>query len=104
MSVISEIRPGVWCDADRFVIRHGDKRAPVTKSEFALCRLLASHPGHIKSSAAIHNVLIPFSERAREDGVKDHVKRLRAKLAKSLGVDPIKTHRGEGYSWDSLAD
>ncbi len=103
MTASVEFRPGVWVDADQFFVRYGGKHIAVTKSEFAICRLLASRPGHIKSGAAILRVLIPVSERAKESGVRDHVKRLRRKLIAALGVNPIVTHYDEGYSWDGKA-
>jgi DNA-binding response OmpR family regulator len=103
MSAPLESRPGIWVDADQFVVRYGDKSIELTKSEFPMCRLLASRPGHIKSTAAILNVLTPVYEKANETSVTGHVKRLRQKFRASLGVDPIKTHHGEGYSWNGAA-
>ena len=89
----------VWCDLKRFTVRYGDKSCGPTPEEWKLCLLLSANPGYVKSREQILDVLFPTNYEIEERSVDSFVKRLRAKLRKTLGVNPIQTRYGFGYSW-----
>lgn len=71
----------------------------LTRYEFLLLKLLLSQPERVFSRAQIMDQVWSEPEESLERAVDTHVKTLRAKLrAISAQADPIKTHRGMGYS------
>jgi DNA-binding response OmpR family regulator len=90
----------VVCDLKRCSVRCGDKSCIPTVDEWRLCLLLSAQPGHVKSRAQILDVLYPTNFKIDERTIDSHVKRLRAKFLATLGVDPIQTRYGFGYSWN----
>ncbi|MBI5260167.1 MAG: two-component system response regulator CreB [Burkholderiales bacterium] len=73
---------------------------PLTRLEHGLLRALLAAPGRILSrEALLAAVWGPHSE-AEDRTVDTHVKTLRAKLRElAPGLEPIATHRGQGYEW-----
>ena len=88
-----------WCDLRRKTIRLDDKSCELTPREFNLCLLLSANSGWVKSRAQILDAIWPNDLEIDDRKVDDHVKRARKKLKCSLGVNPIRTHYGFGYSW-----
>jgi two-component system, OmpR family, catabolic regulation response regulator CreB len=93
-------RAGVFeIDAGGHRIRYHGQMLELTRYEFALLEALLHRPGAIMSRAQL-------MDRGWEDGgdtgdrtVDTHIKTLRAKLRLVAGgADPIRTHRGLGYS------
>ena len=100
------LEPEGWRRAGAFEIDAGGHRVryygqmlELTRYEFALLEALLHRPGAIMSRAQL-------MDRGWEDGgdssdrtVDTHIKTLRAKLRLVAdGADPIRTHRGLGYS------
>ena len=88
-------------DQDGHRIRFHDQALDLTRYEYALLAALLQRPGAILSRAQL-------MDRGWDDAdsgdrtVDTHVKTLRAKLrAAGAGADPIRTHRGLGYSLDA---
>jgi two-component system, OmpR family, catabolic regulation response regulator CreB len=90
---------GFEIDAVGHRIRYNGQLLDLTRYEFALLEALLHRPGAIMSRAQL-------MDRGWDDGgdssdrtVDTHIKTLRAKLRLvSAGTDPIRTHRGLGYS------
>ena len=86
-------------DAGGHRVRYHGQMLELTRYEFALLEALLHRPGAIMSRAQL-------MDRGWEDGgdssdrtVDTHIKTLRAKLRLVAdGADPIRTHRGLGYS------
>lgn len=90
---------GFEVDADGHRVRYCDRPLDLTRYELALLLALLQRPGAVLTRAQL-------LDRAWDDGgdssdrtVDTHIKTLRAKLrAVSSDTDPIRTHRGIGYS------
>jgi two-component system OmpR family response regulator len=89
--------PIVEIDHDRFAVLVDGKRAKLTRSEYFAVAFLALHPGYVRSRVQIADA---YSDRpyASDKAVDTLIKRIRLKI-RPLGVDPIETHSGFGYSW-----
>ena len=74
--------------------------APVALSptEYAICELLARHPGQVMSRAQIREQVLGWESDADDAAISMQVSRARKKLA-TAGADPIATVWGMGYKW-----
>ncbi len=74
----------------------------LTPIEFKLAHVFALHPGQVFSRAQLLEALGLFLDNNYERNVDGHIKTLRAKLRDvAPGAEPIVTHRGFGYSYES---
>ncbi len=81
-----------WLHGDDQTVSIGDRRVPLSPTEFALLSFLAENPGHAVSRARLlHRV---WGGECDARTVDSTVKRLRARLR---GVLTIETVRGLGY-------
>lgn len=88
-------------DADGHRIRYRDRVLDLTRYEHALLAELLRRPGAILSRAQLLDRAWEDALESGERTVDTHVKTLRAKLrAIDPASDPIRTHRGVGYSVD----
>jgi len=91
--------PRFAVDDERCQILYCGTALTLSRTEFRLLRLLATHPGRVYSRAQLMDHAWEEPETAMERTVDSHVKSLRAKLrAVTPDADPIQTHRGLGYS------
>jgi two-component system catabolic regulation response regulator CreB len=89
-------------DEDRRRITFCGVALDLTRYEFGVLRTLISRPGRVFSRDELLTRVWGDSTESIDRTVDAHVKTLRAKLkAVAPGLDPIRTHRGEGYA---LAD
>ncbi len=73
----------------------------LTRYEFDLLRVLHGRPGRVFTREELLERVWSAAEDTQERTVDTHVKTLRAKLrAAGAGSEPIRTHRGVGYSLD----
>lgn len=75
-----------------------DEKLPLTKREFELVYLLASHPQKVYSVEELYNYLYPQSSDALLRSISEFVYQIRQKC-KPYGINPIKTMYGGGYQW-----
>jgi two-component system catabolic regulation response regulator CreB len=86
-------------DAARARIRFHDSWLDLTRYEFLVLKMLLQQPERIYSRAQIMDQVWSAPEESLDRVVDTHIKTLRAKLrAVREDADPIKTHRGMGYS------
>ncbi|HEY2345905.1 MAG TPA: two-component system response regulator CreB [Xanthomonadaceae bacterium] len=84
--------------AGRRIRYHGQALA-LTRYEYGLLSVLLAHPGAIFSRAQLMDAVWSGDSDSADRTVDAHVKTLRAKLhAIHPDADPLKTHRGVGYS------
>lgn len=85
-------------DHDRYSAVVGGKRVRFTPAEYHTVTFLAAHPGFVRSRVQIADA---YSDNAfiNDTSVNTVIKRIRQKL-RSIGVDPIETRYGFGYSWN----
>lgn len=86
-------------DDERCEIRYHGTPLALSRYEFRLLRILANKPGRVYSREQLMEHAWEEPEAALDRTVDAHIKMLRGKLrAVRPGEDPIRTHRGMGYS------
>ena len=89
-------------DDDGHQVRYRGQSLALTRYEFALLAALLRRPGAILTRAQLMDRAWTDAGESGDRTVDTHVKTLRAKLrAVAEDVDPIRTHRGLGYSVDT---
>ncbi|MCA8272412.1 two-component system response regulator CreB [Burkholderia sp. AU30280] len=93
------IAPGFTLDADGARVSWLGHALDLTRYEFGLLALLIRHPGRIYSREQLMDLVWHEAFDSADRTVDTHIKTLRAKLrAIDPERDPIRTHRGMGYS------
>ena len=88
-------------DDERYQIRYRGQPLALSRTEFRVLRLLARNPGRVYTRAQLMDHAWEEPEASMERTVDSHIKSLRAKLrAVCAEGDPIRTHRGIGYSME----
>lgn len=88
-------------DIDGRRVRFRGQALELTRYEYGLLAALLARPGAVLSRAQLMDRVWGDALDSGDRTVDTHVKTLRAKLrAVAPGVDPIRTHRGLGYSLD----
>ena len=86
-------------DAQGHRIRYCAQALDLTRYEFALLSALLHRPGAIMSRAQLMDQAWQDGGESSDRTVDTHIKTLRAKLRQVAGdAEPIRTHRGLGYS------
>ena len=76
----------------------------LTLHEYRLLEVLLQHPGRVYTRAQLLELAWEAPDHRLDRTVDSHIKSLRAKLRDVHDqADPIRTHRGMGYSLDALA-
>lgn len=76
----------------------GGETVALTPTEYAVCELLARHPGQVMSRAQIREAVLGWESGADDAAISMHLSRARRKLA-AAGAGPIATVWGMGYKW-----
>jgi two-component system catabolic regulation response regulator CreB len=72
--------------------------------EYRLLEILLRHPGRVYTRSQLLDLAWEAPDHRLDRTVDSHIKSLRAKLrAVNSDDDPIRTHRGMGYSLDDTA-
>lgn len=88
-------------DIEGMRVRYHGRLLELTRYEYRLLAALLARPGAVFSRAQLLDLAWDDALETGDRTVDTHVKTLRAKLhAVAPGVDPIRTHRGLGYSLD----
>ncbi len=86
-------------DADGMRIRYRGRLLELTRYEYGLLAALLARPGAVLSRVQLMDRVWGDALDSGDRTIDTHVKTLRAKLhAIAPGADPIRTHRGLGYS------
>lgn len=86
-------------DESRRTIRYHQQTLDLTRYEYGILCLLLKRPGRVYSREQILESVWVESENSIDRVVDGHIKTLRGKLkAIDGGENPVKTHRGIGYS------
>ncbi|MGE0485662.1 MAG: two-component system response regulator CreB [Gammaproteobacteria bacterium] len=95
---------GVVHDVERALITYRGQALVLSRYEYLLLALLLERPGRVWSREAIMDRVWAQASPSGERTVDAHVKSLRAKLrAVDPRAEPLRTHRGLGYSFDGSA-
>lgn len=88
-------------DRDRRRISYHGKVLDLTLHEYQLLEVLLDHPGRVYTRAQLLDQAWEAPDHRLDRTVDSHIKSLRAKLREAHAEsDPIRTHRGMGYSLD----
>ena len=88
-------------DAEGHRIRYQGHALDLTRYEYGLLAALLARPGAVLSRAQLMDRVWEGAPETSDRTVDTHVKTLRAKLREvAPDRDPIRTHRGLGYSLD----
>ena len=80
-------------------IRYSGQMLSLTRYEYGVLRTLLARPGAIFSRAQLMDAVWTDAAESADRTVDAHIKTLRAKLHAIVeGADPLRTHRGVGYS------
>lgn len=86
-------------DDNKYQIRYFKKQLELSKYEYQLLSILIKRPGQIFSRDRLMELAWDAPDMSMDRTIDTHIKNIRGKLKKiKPGVDPIKTHRGLGYS------
>lgn len=86
-------------DPERLVVRYHATALDLSRYEYRLLVALLAKPGRVFSRAQLMDAAWEEPEASMERTVDTHIKSLRAKLHRIRPTeDPIRTHRGFGYS------
>jgi two-component system, OmpR family, catabolic regulation response regulator CreB len=92
-------KAGFEHDADGHRIRYRGEWLDLTRYEYGLLAALLQRPGAVLTRAQLMDRVWGDALDSGDRTVDTHIKTLRAKLhAVDAGGDPIRTHRGMGYS------
>ena len=93
--------PALEVDDERMRICCCGQALALSRYEFRLLRILATHPGRVFSRSQLMDQAWEEPDASLERTVDAHIKSLRAKIREVCGgSEPIRTHRGLGYSLD----
>ena len=88
-------------DPARASIRFHGSRLELTRAEYQLLAALLEQPGRVFSRAQLMQRIWQQPHPSDERTIDTHIKALRAKIRSIVpDADPIRTHRGLGYSLD----
>ena len=86
---------------DRFQARCDGRDLGLSRYEFGMLKVFMKHPGRVFSRDQLMEMVWDEPEAALDRTVDAHIKTLRRKMHEvDPGFDPVKTHRGLGYSFD----
>jgi two-component system catabolic regulation response regulator CreB len=86
---------------DRFQARLDGLDLGLSRYEFGMLKVFMAHPGRVYSRDQLMDQVWDEPEAALDRTVDAHIKTLRKKMhAVDPDYDPVKTHRGLGYSFD----
>lgn len=91
-------KAGIEVDEERAIISFKSQTLELSRTEYLMLKALAARPEKVFSRGELMDAA-DLAEASLERSVDTHIKSLRAKLAVlAPDADPIRTHRGLGYS------
>ena len=97
-------RGGVTLDLSAKEAGVGGMPLHLTKSEYAICELLALHAGQTFSKEQIYEAVFGYDGTADDTAITQHIKNIRAKLRVAGAEEVLQTIWGVGYQWKNEAD
>lgn len=86
---------------DRYQARLDGADLGLSRYEFGMLKVFLAHPGRVYSRDQLMDLVWDEPEAALDRTVDAHIKTLRKKMhTVDPSYDPVKTHRGLGYSFD----
>lgn len=85
-------------DSEKTAIIYCGTRLELTRYEFLILKTLLHRPERVYSRAQLMDMVWDEPQSSFDRAVDTHIKTLRVKLKGISATDPIRTHRGFGYS------
>lgn len=101
---LSKIKLGrITLFPDRYQAQCDGRDLELSRYEFGMLRVFMEHPGRVYTRDQLMELVWDEPEAALDRTVDAHIKTLRRKIHDvDEAFDPVKTHRGIGYSFDNL--
>lgn len=98
------VNGSIRCFSDQARVLVDQINLSLTRTEFKLLEHLMRAPLRVFSREQLLNALQGAGSPTGDRAIDTHIKTLRAKISQAKnGLDPIKTHRGLGYSFEPEA-
>ena len=98
LPTLQPTKAGIEVDEERAIISFKSQALDLSRTEYLMLKALAARPEKVFSRGELMDAA-DLAEASLERSVDTHIKSLRAKLAVlAPDADPIRTHRGLGYS------
>ncbi len=98
------VNGSIRCFSDQARVLVDQISLSLTRTEFKLLEHLMRSPLRVFSREQLLNALQGAGSPTGDRAIDTHIKTLRAKISQAKnGLDPIKTHRGLGYSFEPEA-
>ncbi len=81
-------------------IFYRDMEIDVSKREFEIIEVLITNAGQVFDRERIYERVWGYDAEGSADVLKEHIRRIRAKLHEATGQDYIETVWGVGYKWN----
>ena len=81
-------------------IFYRDMEIDVSKREFEIIEFLITNAGQVFDRERIYERVWGYDAEGSADVLKEHIRRIRAKLHEATGQDYIETVWGVGYKWN----
>lgn len=76
-----------------------DIEVEVSKTEFDLIEFLLTNAGQVFDRERIYERIWGYDAEGSADVIKEHIRKIRAKLYEAAGEEYIETVWGVGYKW-----
>lgn len=86
-------------DYDGRSVCYGEQVISFTKKEFDIIEFLSIHEGQVFDRESIYEKLWGYEAEGNSDILKEHIRRIRTKLAEVANKNYIETVWGCGYKW-----
>lgn len=80
-------------------VYYHDKQIPFSRREFDLIEFLITNANQVFDRECIYEAVWGYDAEGDSNVVKEHVRKIRAKLNEATGQDYIETIWGVGYKW-----
>ena len=91
------VHDGLWLDTDTHVVTAGDAEIKLTRTEYAILKLLMQNPTQVLSKSHLLDRISEDTPDCTESSLKIHVSNLRKKLRDADGKDHIEAVWGIGF-------
>lgn len=89
----------LFIDYEGRSVYYNEKIIPFSKKEFDIIEFLSLNPGQVFDREQIYERLWGYEAEGNSDILKEHIRRIRTKLAKVSSKNYIETVWGCGYKW-----
>lgn len=92
-------KKGLHIDYLKHIVFYDEKEIIFSKTEFEIIKLLSLNEGQVFDKENIYEKVRGFDGIGNSDVIKEHIRRIRNKLAEFTDKEYIETLWGVGYKW-----